>query len=281
MSWKIVADSGCDIRQIEGLAEHVEYKNVPLTIQIGSEIFVDDEGLDVANMMKKMYESPVLSKSSCPSPDAFLQAYQGAENVIAITITGNLSGSQNSAQVAKHMLLEEHPNVNVHIIDSLSAGGEIDLIVLELSRLITKGLSFDEVVEAITAYQAKTRLLFVLARIDNLVKNGRLSKLVGKVVGLLNIRMVGKASDEGKLELLHKVRGQKKAVQITIDEMLKEGYQGGKVMIAHANNEKACQQLTEKIKEKYPQADVTCVPASGLCSFYGEDGGILLGYETV
>ena len=213
MTWKIVTDSGCDLRRIEELAEHTEFQNVPLTIQIGSEIFVDDEGLDVANMMTTMYASPVSSKSSCPSPDVFLQAYQGAENVIAITITGNLSGSQNSAQVAKHMLLEEHPNVNVHVIDSLSAGGEIDLIVEELNRLIAKGLSFDEVVEAITDYQEKTKLLFVLARVDNLVKNGRLSKLVGKVVGLLNIRMVGKASDEGKLELLHKARGQKKAVQ--------------------------------------------------------------------
>ncbi|MDU2623159.1 MAG: DegV family protein, partial [Streptococcus lutetiensis] len=164
---------------------------------------------------------------------------------------------------------------------SLSAGGEIDLIVEELNRLIAKGLSFDEVVEAITAYQEKTKLLFVLARVDNLVKNGRLSKLVGKVVGLFNIRMVGKASDEGKLELLHKVRGQKKAVQATVEEMFKEGYQGGKVMIAHANNEKTCQQLSDKIKEKYPQADVRFIPASGLCSFYGEDGGILLGYETV
>ena len=127
MTWKIVTDSGCDLRRIEELAEHTEFQNVPLTIQIGSEIFVDDEGLDVANMMTTMYASPVSSKSSCPSPDVFLQAYQGAENVIAITITGNLSGSQNSAQVAKHMLLEEHPNVNVHVIDSLSAGGEIDL----------------------------------------------------------------------------------------------------------------------------------------------------------
>ena len=177
--------------------------------------------------------------------------------------------------------MEEHPNINVYVIDSLSAGGEIDLIVEELNRLIAKGLSFDEVVEAITDYQEKTKLLFVLARVDNLVKNGRLSKLVGKVVGLLNIRMVGKASDEGKLELLHKARGQKKAVQATVEEMFKEGYQGGKVMIAHANNEKACQQLSDKIKEKYPQADVRFIPASGLCSFYGEDGGILLGYETV
>ena len=87
MTWKIVTDSGCDIKHIEVIADHTEFQNVPLTIQIGSEIFVDDEGLDVDNMVASMYASPTSSKSSCPSPDAFLQAYQGAENVIVITIT--------------------------------------------------------------------------------------------------------------------------------------------------------------------------------------------------
>lgn len=280
LTWKIVTDSGCDIKSLETVADGTNFQNVPLTIQIGSEMFLDDEGLDIERMMATMSASSVASKSSCPSPDAFLQAYQGAENIIVITITGKLSGSQNSAQVAKNMFLEEHPNANIHVIDSLSASAEIDLIVLEVNRLIAKGLDFDEVVEAITAYQARTKLLFILERVDNLVKNGRLSKLLGKVIGLLNIRMVGRASDEGALELLHKAKGQKKAIQATVDEMFKEGYHGGKVIITHVNNEKACQKLSEQIKEKYPQADITFMTASGLCSFYGEDGGILLGYET-
>lgn len=279
MSWKIVTDSGCDFRSLEDLAPHTQFQNVPLTIQIGSEVFIDDEGIDVDRMMTSMYASQSSASSSCPSPASFLEAYKGAENVIAITITGSLSGSQNSAQLAKNLFLEEHPNINIHVIDSLSAGGEIDLIVLELNRLIKQSLSFDEVVEAITAYQARTKLLFVLAKVDNLVKNGRLSKLVGKVVGLLNIRMVGEASDQGTLQLLQKARGQKKAVQASLDEMVKAGYQGGRLVIAHANNDKICQQISEKIHAQFPDAEIICQPTSGLCSFYAEDGGILIGYE--
>ncbi|MEX2803755.1 DegV family protein [Streptococcus sp. H31] len=280
MSWKIVADSGCDFKTIDQLAADTEFECVPLTIQIGSEVFKDDEGLNIDEMMAKMYATPSSATSSCPSPDAFLQAYSGADNVIAITITGSLSGSQNSAQLAKELLLEQNPQANIHVIDSLSAGGEMDLIILELNRLINQGLSFDEVVEQITAYQARTRLIFVLAKVDNLVKNGRLNKLVGKVIGFLNIRMVGRASEEGKLELLQKARGQKKSAEAVVEEMLKSGYDGGRVLIAHARNEKICRQISEKIHSRFPEAELQSQPASGLCSFYAEEGGILVGYET-
>ncbi|XHV57549.1 DegV family protein [Streptococcus dysgalactiae subsp. equisimilis] len=279
MTWKIVTDSGCDLRSLESQSKELQFERVPLTLQIGTEIFRDDDGLDIDNMMATMYQSSKAATSSCPSPDAFLQAYKGVDNVIAVTITGTLSGSHNSARLAKNDLLEDYPNANIHVIDSLSTSGEIDLIVLELERLINLGLSFEEVVERITAYQEKTRLIFVLAKVDNLVKNGRLNKLVGKVVGLLNIRMVGQASKEGTLELLQKARGQKKAVSALVEEIQKAGYKGGKVYIAHANNPKICEQISEKIKAIYPDAVIQIGRTSGLCSFYAEDEGILMGYE--
>ena len=279
MTWKIVTDSGCDLRSLESQSKELQFERVPLTLQIGTEIFRDDDGLDIDNMMAMMYQSSKAATSSCPSPDAFLQAYKGVDNVIAVTITGTLSGSHNSARLAKNDLLEDYPNANIHVIDSLSASGEVDLIVLELERLINLGLSFEEVVERITAYQEKTRLIFVLAKVDNLVKNGRLNKLVGKVVGLLNIRMVGQASREGTLELLQKARGQKKAVSALVEEIQKAGYKGGKVYIAHANNPKICEQISEKIKAIYPDAVIQTGRTSGLCSFYAEDEGILMGYE--
>ncbi|MGT2926815.1 DegV family protein [Streptococcus cuniculipharyngis] len=279
MTWKIVADSSCDFKQLDQLAPDTTFERVPLTIQIGNNIFVDDEGLDIPQMMETMYQTSAAAGSSCPSPEAFLQAYRGADQVFVVTITGTLSGSHNSARLGMEMLREENPNIKIHLIDSLSAGGEVDLLVMELNRLIAQGLSFEEIVEKIRTYQERTKLLFILAKVDNLVKNGRLSKLVGAVVGLLNIRMVGEASHEGRLELLQKARGQKKAILAGVEEMLKAGYQGGKVLIAHSNNEKLAQQLSEKIRETFPQADVSYLPTSGLCSFYAEDGGVLLGYE--
>lgn len=279
MTWKIVADSGCDYREIADLANQTTFESVPLTIQIDNEIFVDNAQLDIDGMMEKMYATSSASKSACPSPDDYLRNFEGAENIFVVTITGSLSGSHNSAQLAKKLFLEEHPTANIHVIDSLSAGGEVDLIVRKLNDLIKEGLSFEQVVEAITHYQKNTKLLFVLAKVDNLVKNGRLSKLIGAVVGLLNIRIVGEASDTGTLELLQKARGAKKALTAAVDEVLKAGYKGGRIIIAHRNNEKFCQQFSEAIKEKFPAADISFLPTSGLCSFYAEEGGLLMGYE--
>ena len=279
MTWKIIADSGCDFREMANLAKDTQFESVPLTIQVENEIFVDDKQLDIDLMMEKMYASSAASKSACPSPDDYLKSFEGADTIFVVTITGTLSGSNNSAQVAKKIFLEEHPDAHIHVIDSLSAGGEVDLLVTKLNELIQQDLSFDEVVQVISRYQEKTKLLFVLAKVDNLVKNGRLSKLLGTVVGLLNIRMVGEASQTGTLELLQKARGSKKALASAIEELLKAGYKGGRLIIAHRNNEKFCQQFSQLIQEKYPQAQIETVPTSGLCSFYAEEGGILMGYE--
>jgi degV domain-containing protein spr0652 len=256
-----------------------EFISVPLKIQVANQVFIDDANLDIDQMMETMYATSEASKSACPSPDDYLKVFEGAKHIFVVTITGTLSGSQNSAQLAKNLYLEDHPEAHIHVIDSLSAGGEVDLLVEKLNELIDQGLSFDEVVKAITDYQTKTKLLFVLAKVDNLVKNGRLSKLIGAVVGLLNIRMVGEASATGTLELLQKARGPKKSLQAAFEELLKGGYAGGRIVMAHRSNEKFCQQLSELVREKYPQAAISIVPTSGLCSFYAEDGGLLMGYE--
>ncbi|HFI0639767.1 TPA: DegV family protein [Streptococcus suis] len=277
--WKIVVDSGCDYRQLKNLAPDTEFISVPLTIQVGDQAFVDDANLDIDHMMEVMEASKSAAGSACPSPQAYQAAYEGAENIIVMTITGGLSGSFNAARVARDMYVEEHPEVNIHLIDSLSAGGEMDLIVDEINRLIATGMEFEELVQAITTYQENSKLLFVLAKVDNLVKNGRLSKLVGTVVGLLNIRMVGEASSEGKLELLQKARGHKKSVVAAFEEMKKAGYNGGRIVMAHRNNDKFFQQFSELVKSTFPNAIVDQVATSGLCSFYAEDGGLLMGYE--
>ncbi|HFI0239496.1 TPA: DegV family protein [Streptococcus suis] len=278
--WKIVADSGCDYRQLKNLAPDTEFVSVPLTIQVGEQAFVDDASLDINHMMEVMEASKSAAGSACPSPQAYQAAFEGAENVIVITITGGLSGSFNAARVARDMFVEEHPEVNIHLIDSLSAGGEMDLLVDEINRLIGTGLEFDELVEAITTYQENSKLLFVLAKVDNLVKNGRLSKLVGTVVGLLNIRMVGEASSEGKLELLQKARGHKKSVTAAFEEMKKAGYNGGRIVMVHRNNAKFFQQFSDLVKTEFANATIEEVATSGLCSFYAEEGGLLMGYET-
>ncbi|MGT2665751.1 DegV family protein [Streptococcus rifensis] len=279
MTWKIIADSSSEFKTLDQLPNATQYERVPLTISVGDQTFVDDAQLDIDHMMEVMYASSTAASSACPNTEDYLQSYQGSDKIFVVTVTGTLSGSFNAARVAAEMYKEDHPDARIHLIDSKSAGGEVDLIVLELRRLISEGLSFDEIVQKITDYQNKTKLIFVLAKVDNLVKNGRLSKVVGAVVGLLNIRLVGEASAEGTLEMLQKARGHKKSVTAAYDEMVKSGYKGGKVIIAHRNNVKYVDQISELITANFAQADIQAYPTSGLCSFYAEEGGILMGYE--
>ena len=279
MEWKIVVDTACDFREIPNKAENVTYERVPFSLQIEDKVFVDTLDLDIDKMMEEMYASSEPARSACPSPEAYLAAYRGAKNVIVLTLTGGMSGSYNSAIIGEKMLKEENEDVNIHIIDTLSAGGENDLYLLKINELIKEGLSFDEVVSEMRKYQENSKLIFVLEKVDNLVKNGRLNKLAAAVVGLLNMRMVGEASDEGTLHLLHKVRGEKKAVSTVVDEMIKAGYKGGRVVVTHRNNEDICKKIQDKLREKFLNIEFMIVPTSGICSFYGEEGGMLLGYE--
>ena len=279
MEWKIVVDTACDFREIPNKAENVTYERVPFSLQIEDKVFVDTLDLDIDKMMEEMYASSEPARSACPSPEAYLAAYRGEKNVIVLTLTGGMSGSYNSAIIGEKMLKEENKDVNIHIIDTLSAGGENDLYLLKINELIKEGLSFDEVVSEMKKYQENSKLIFVLEKVDNLVKNGRLNKLAAAVVGLLNMRMVGEASDEGTLHLLHKVRGEKKAVSTVVDEMIKAGYKGGRVVVTHRNNEDICKKIQDKLREKFSNIEFMIVPTSGICSFYGEEGGMLLGYE--
>ncbi len=279
VKWKIIADSGCDYRRLDNLATDTTFESIPLTIQVEDQVFIDNQDLNIDQMMKVMEASKHAASSACPSPQVYMAAFDGADYVFVVTITGGLSGSFNSARVARDMYLESHPDAQIHLIDSLSAGGEMDLLVAELNRLIGQGLPYEKVVEGITAYQKRTKLLFVLAKVDNLVKNGRLSRLIGAVVGLLNIRMVGEASHEGKLELLDKARGHKKSVKSAFSEMKKAGYAGGRITIAHRNADKFCADFSALVLAEFPQAKIEKVATSGLVSFYGEENGLLMGYE--
>jgi len=277
MSWKIITDSSSNLRTIE--SDKIKFEVVPFLLQVGKREFIDNEQLDVSEMMEYMYNSEDNSVSSCPSPNSFLEASDGFENVIGITISSSLSGSHNSARIAMDELKLKNTNANYYLIDGLTAGAEIDLIILKLKELIEQNLTFEEVVSEIKNYQKKTKTTFVLSKVDNLVKNGRLNKIIGKVIGLLNIRMVGEATSDGKATLLQKSRGQKKSISALISEIKAAGYHGGSLIISHTNNIDMANEIATKIKEFEKDANITIIENSGLCSFYSESDGIIVGYE--
>ena len=275
MNVKIVADSSANLLEFKG----IPYASVPLKIVTAEREFVDDAALNTNEMLTYIENYSGKSGTACPGVGEWLEAFGDAEYVFTVAITSNLSGSHNSAVQAKAVYEEEHPGRKVCCLDSLSTGPEMILIVEKLQELLESGLSFQETEEKIRAYMEKTHLMFMLESVENLAKNGRVSPLIAKAVGFLNIRIVGKASDVGTLQQLHKCRGEKKALETIFSEMEGHGFTGGKVRINHAHNPNAAQALLELVRSKYPSIEPTITPMTGLCCFYAERGSVMIGFE--
>ncbi len=275
MTRRIVSDSSSNILTLEG----VDFRSVPLKIITEEKEYVDEPGLDVPEMVAELITSKGKNSTSCPNAYEYEEAFEGADEIFVVTITSALSGSWNSAFQASKTYMEEHPEAKVLVIDTLSAGPEPALIIEKLKDLCRQDLTFEEISEKIKAYLVHTHLVFTLESLANLAKNGRVNPAVAKIAGLLGIRFIGLASSEGKLQQLHNVRGAKKASSTTYEEMKKHGYNGKKVRIAHCLNPEAAFRLRDLIHADFPNADVIIEPTTGLCSYYAEKGGLMIGFE--
>lgn len=277
MKYRIVSDSSSDVKALST----VEFASAPLKITIDQTTYVDDGHLDLAALKQALRSFKGASRTACPSPDEWTAAFGDADRVFCVTITSALSGSYNAAMIAARDYEAAHPGRKVHVIDTLSAGPEMALVVEKLEKLIAEKLDFDEIKTRIKDYLSHTHLSFILQSVHNLANNGRVNPAVAKLVGLLGIRLVGIASDHGELQLMSKNRGDKRGLKAMLADMENLGYRGGNVLIHHCDNPSLAEGIKTLIHEKFPKARIKIAETSGLCSYYAEDGGMLVGYETV
>ena len=274
MIFRIVSDSSSNIFSYND----VDYKTVPMKIISSEKEYIDDINLDVEAMVKDLKTVKGATKTSCPNTGDWLDSFEGADCIFALTITSKLSGSYNSASLAREQYIAEHPGAKIAVIDSLSAGGEMQLMAEKLIELIKSGKSFEEIEKEIEEYKDTTRLAFSLQSLTNLARNGRINPAVAAIAGVLGIRIVGTAT-EGVLDPSDKVRGEKKALSTIFTNMKNAGFKGGKVRINQCLNMESAEILKEAILSEFPTSDVTIVPCTALCSFYAEEGGLIIGYE--
>lgn len=284
--WKLVSDSGCSLLvpdESDGLAGidiDIDYAEVPFVISVDNTDYIDEPGIDIEKMLEHIANCRSGGRTSCPSPHAWLEAWGDAENVIAFTLSAALSGSYNSAIAARHMALEKNPGRNIAVINTCGAGG----LPEQLTNIIYEGIhecdSFDAIVSAADKAVRETQVMFALGSLDNLIKAGRLNKLVGYAAHRFNISAIGVASPGGRIELRHKFRGMKKTYDKLIDTLRETGFAGGELVISHCMNEEGAEKLGHLIKAEWLDTDVSVVPASGLCSYYmGKDGLIITYHE--
>ena len=274
MKVRIVSDSSSNIYAMDG----VDFASAPLRISTTEKEYIDTADLDVAGMVDDLSSYKGRSSSACPGVGDYLAAFDGYDEIYCVTISGNLSGSYNAAMTAKQQYEEENPDAKVFVLDSLSTGGEMRLLLEKIKEFVLKGTAFESICKELLEYQKHTSILFSLESIHNLANNGRINPAIAKIVGLVGLRIIGDGKD-GKLNPTDKCRGEKKAISTLFANMKKAGYKGGKLFIDHCLNEGGAVALKNLILSEFPNAIINIGKNGGLCSFYAERGGLIIGYE--
>ena len=277
MRYKIVIDSCGEL--VEKWKDSPAVERASLTLTVDHEDIIYDDTFDQAYFLKRVAESPNCPKSSCPSPERYMSAYDcEAEHVYAVTLSSELSGSYNSAVLGMNLLKETHPDKKIHVFNSRSASVGQTLIALKIEECEEQGMEFEEVVKKVDAYISEQNTYFVLETLETLRKNGRLSNLKAFVATALKIKPVMGSTPEGTIVQLDQARGMNKAVMKMVDYVVERTPNPAeKVLgISHCNCPARAQAVKEAILERIPVKDVVLLDTAGVSSMYANDGGIII-----
>lgn len=280
MKYKIIADSSCELT--EEMKRELGIDLVPFIIDIDEHKFVDDEELDINLFIRTMNASPNPIRTACASPGTYVELFganQDCDGIFVITISAMLSGSNNSAETARKMFLEDHPDAKIYVIDSKTAVSGETLIALKLKELMDRELSFEEIIMGIEDFITEQKTLFSLEDMDNLIKNGRITKTKGLIANMLNIKPVMHAVN-GEIEIFEIVRGVNKSLKKMAEGIGKicDDTQNRTLVIAHVQAPEKADLVKAEAEKAYEFKDIIVVPTKGLSSGYAADKGVVISF---
>ena len=274
MTYKIVADSSCNVLTMED----PNFASVPMKVRAAKE-YIDDTNLDLAGMVEDLRNHKGTSGSACPSVGEWLDAFGDADMVFCTTMSKGLSGSYNAACEAARMYMEENPGKQAYVFNTLTAGPQQAFLNEKILELAAQGLDFETIKERTLEYFRNTHILFCLESMMNLARNGRTSMAVAKIAGMLGIRVCGDVK-AGMITPVHKPRGARKATETLVEMMKERGfYDGATLRIAHCLGEEPALMLRDAVLAEFPNTRFILEPTGALCSFYAEEGGLMIAME--
>ena len=277
MSYKIIVDSCGELTK--EMKDSGIFESVALGIEIGDHHIVDDETFEQAEFLKKVSESPECPKSSCPSPERYMETYRcNAEHVYVVTLSAELSGSYNSAVLGKNLYTEEYGEKEIYIFNSRSASIGETLIAQKIAECEEQGMGFEQVITTVEKFIERQNTYFVLESLETLRKNGRLTGVKALVASALNITPVMGVPKEGTIYQIGQARGMKKALVKLVDTLVGEvEHPENKILaIAHCNCKARADDVRKMIEEKIQVRDVIILDTKGISSMYASDGGIIV-----
>lgn len=269
--FKIIADSCCDVPP--------SYKNsnrvtlIPLKISVGGKDFTDNGSIDQKELLEYMKKSANAPMTTCPTPMDYAEAMKGEEDVFCVTLSTHLSGSFQSAVIGAGI---KSGGGRVYVFDSQSASAGEALIVHKLMEFIEQGLSYDEIIKNTEAFIKGMETIFVLQSLDNLIKNGRMGRIVGQMAAMLKMCPV-MGAHEGRIKLIEKCRGSKNAFKRLVEIIDEKAKDDATVFIANCN----CPEIAMGIEEnlcKGNDRNVIITSTGGLSTTYANDGGIVIAF---
>lgn len=278
MGFKIVVDSVCDTN--EELATQLQVTKVPLSIYVGDHELRDDDNLDIRELLHLMKSSPTAPKTASPSPQAFVEAYEGEDDVFVVTVSSQLSSTYSSAVMAKETVEAANPRKFIHVFDSMSASVGETLVSLRIFDLAKRNLQRQEIIEKVNEYIRGMKTFFLLDSMDNLVKSGRMSKAVSKLISVLSLRLVMGSDGQGNIKLFAKARGAQRALGKLIDMVEEHGerLEDRILGIAHCNCREKAEKIKEEVLKRFRFKDVIIVEMAGVAAVYANEGGVVIAF---
>lgn len=273
---KIVADSSLELN--ENLEKEFDVHFVPFQIDVGEKSYIDDGTVDQMEFLSTMKAYPHAPKSAAPSPAAYLEAYRGADEVFVVTLSSKLSASYNNAMLAREMA-QEQGSLKIHVFDSLAAVCGETIVGKFIADAIREGHKFAEIVSRVEKRIAESHTIFVLESLDNLMKNGRISRWKGTIAGALSMMPVMRATD-GEIVLYQMARGRKNAYQKLVAAIGEQGVNVAErvLFISHCNAKQVAEQIVKKIEEQYDFLRIELTGMKILSSMYANQSGIVISF---
>ena len=276
--WHLVADTACDLYTLDGGKGTLDFATIPFSIRIGGKEYIDDERMPIDEMLEANETHAEIAQTACPSPEDWRQKFSVPGPVIAFTISSALSGSYNSACTGREMVLEEESDKQIAVIDSKATGPEEAMLIWRARDLILAGKTFEEIEKDLNETAEKIHTSFALASYRNLIKNGRVSRLIGFIAGHLGFWGIGIGDEKGEIAIRGKARGSRSMIRFLVEEITRVGIAGKQILISHCRNLKDAEALKAALEAAFAGVEVLIQETRGLDSFYAERNGLIVGY---
>lgn len=277
MDYKIIVDSCGELT--DEMKKSGIYETASLSMQIDGVTIVDDVTFDQKDVLRRIAASAECPRSSCPSPEKYMELYAGSEKrIYVVTLSSELSGSYNSAQLGKKLYEEEYGDKEIHVFNSRSASVGETLIALKVQECESRGMTFEQVVSATESYIDGQHTYFVLENLDTLRKNGRLTGIKSIVASALNIKPVLGSTPQGTICQLGQARGIKRALVRMTDCIARETENPEKKIlgISHCNCYERAKEVERILLEKFQVKASFIVDTAGISTMYANDGGVIV-----